>query len=166
MQKKITTDLTSANIAKVLALLQETPEKLETLSKPVSPEKLRQPLGDHERSFTETLAHLINSEARISESICLALLVDEPVLADIHSEREWGKLLRFDLLDFPELLAYFKTRRKVLLRVLSALTEAQWSRSTRGEGKKRIESIYWRVRSLAIHESEHISELEKKTVQG
>lgn len=162
MQKKITTDLTSANIAKVMALLQETPEKLEALSKPVSTEKLRQPLGAQERSFTETLAHLINSEARISESIYLALLVDEPLLADVHSEREWGKLLRFDLLDFPELLAYFKTRRKVLLRVLSALTEAQWSRSTREEGKKRVESTYWRVRSLAIHESEHISELKKR----
>lgn len=162
MQKKITTDLTSANIAKIMALLQETPEKLEALSKPVSTEKLRQPLGAQERSFTETLAHLINSEARISESIYLALLVDEPLLADVHSEREWGKLLRFDLLDFPELLAYFKTRRKVLLRVLSALTEAQWSRSTREEGKKRVESIYWRVRSLAIHESEHISELKKR----
>lgn len=162
MQKKITTDLTSANIAKVLALLQETPEKLETLGKPVSTEKLRQPLRDNERSYTETLAHLINSEARISESIYLALLVDEPLLADVHSEREWGKLLRFDLLDFPELMAYFKTRRKVLLRVLSALTEAQWSRSTREEGKRRKESIYWQVRSLAIHESEHISELEKR----
>ena len=88
--------------------------------------------------------------------------MDEPLIADIHSERDWGKLLRFDLLDFPELLVYFKIRSKVLLRILSALTEAQWSRPIREEGKKRKESIYWRARSLALHESEHVSDLERK----
>ncbi|MBK7318458.1 MAG: DinB family protein [Anaerolineales bacterium] len=162
MQKTISTDLTPANIARVLELLRETPEKLKALSKLLSVEKLRQPLGADERSLTEDLAHLINSEARTSEAIYLALLVDEPLIADIHSERDWGKLLRFDLLDFPELLAYFKIRRKVLLRILSALTEAQWSRPIREEGKKRKESIYWRARSLALHESEHVSDLERK----
>jgi hypothetical protein len=162
MQKTISTDLTPANIARVLELLRETPEKLKALSKLLSVEKLRQPLGADERSLTEDLAHLINSEARTSEAIYLALLVDEPLIADIHSERDWGKLLRFDLLDFPELLAYFKLRRKVLLRIFSALTEAQWSRPIREEGKKRKESIYWRARSLALHESEHVSDLERK----
>lgn len=162
MQKTISTDLTPANIARVLELLRETPEKLKALSKLLSVEKLRQPLGADERSLTEDLAHLINSEARTSEAIYLALLVDEPLIADIHSERDWGKLLRFDLLDFPELLVYFKIRRKVLLRILSALTEAQWSRPIREEGKKRKESIYWRARSLALHESEHVSDLERK----
>ena len=162
MQKTISTDLTPANVARVLELLRETPEKLKALSKLLSVEKLRQPLGADERSLTEDLAHLINSEARTSEAIYLALLVDEPLIADIHSERDWGKLLRFDLLDFPELLAYFKIRRKVLLRILSALTEAQWSRPIREEGKKRKESIYWRARSLALHESEHVSDLERK----
>ena len=166
MPKNIPTNPTQANIARVLALLQETPKKLKSLSKSFSAETLRKPLGVDERSFAENLAHLINSEARMSESIYLALLVDEPLMADIHSEREWGKLLRFDLLDFPELLAYFKIRRKVLLRVLSALTEAQWSRSIREEGKKRKESIYWRARSLALHESEHVSDLERKIGQN
>lgn len=165
MPKNIPTNPTQANIAKVLALLQETPETLKSLSKSFSAETLRKPLGVDERSFAENLAHLINSEARMSESIYLALLLDEPLMADIHSEREWGKLLRFDLLDFPELLAYFKIRRKVLLRVLSVLTETQWSSSIREEGKKRKESIYWRARSLALHESEHVSDLERKIGQ-
>ena len=166
MPKNIPTNPTQANIARVLALLQETPETLKSLSKSFSAETLRKPLGVDERSFAENLAHLINSEARMSESIYLALLLDEPLMADIHSERDWGKLLRFDLLDFPELLAYFKIRRKVLLRVLSALTETQWSRSIREEGNKRKESIYWRARSLALHESEHVSDLERKIGQN
>lgn len=162
MKKTISTDLTPSNITKVMDLLAETPSKLEALSKSLPVERLGQPLGKGERSFTEDLAHLINSEARTSEAIYLALLLEEPLLADVHSERDWGRLVRFDLLDFPDLLAYFKLRRKVLLRVLSALTEAEWSRSMREQGKKRKESIYWRARSLALHELDHLGNLKKK----
>ena len=91
-----------------------------------------------------------------------ALLVDEPYFADIHPERDWGKLFRFDLLDVKDLISYFKTRRKVLLRVLSALTEDQWTRSIREEGKKRKESVYWRARTIVMHELDHVGDLEKK----
>jgi hypothetical protein len=51
------------------------------------------------------------------------LLADEPVFIDIHPERQLGKLLRYDLFEFSELLTYFKLRRTVLLRVLESLTE-------------------------------------------
>jgi hypothetical protein len=78
-------------------------------------------LGQGQRSFTEILAHLINCEARSSEAIYLALLADDPVLVDIHPERQLGKLLRYDQLAFADLLAYFKLRRTVLLRVLASL---------------------------------------------
>ena len=73
-----------------------------------------------------------------------------------------GKLLRYDLLAFSDLLGYFKLRRIVLLRVLGSLTEEQWSRSIREAGKKRKESVYWRARSIAIHELEHLSDIESK----
>ena len=91
-----------------------------------------------------------------------ALLVDEPYFADIHPERDWGKLLRFDLLDVTDLIVYFKTRRAVLLRVLSGLTEAQWSRSVREEGKQRRESVYWRARTIVMHELDHLGDLGNK----
>jgi hypothetical protein len=162
MKKAISTDLTTANIAKVTELLTEIPVQLERLSSQLDSEKLRQPLGLGERSFTEVLAHLINSEARSSEAIYLALLAEEPLFPDIHSERQWGKLLRYDLLAFSDLLAYFRLRRKVLLRVLASLTEEQWSRVIREEGKKRKESVYWRARSLAMHELEHLTDLQSK----
>jgi hypothetical protein len=162
MKKSISTDLTPANIAIIMNALAESPDKLEALSKSVSAEKLRQPLGKGERSFAEDLAHLINGEARSSEMIYQALLVDEPYFADIHPERDWGKLLRFDLLDVPDLVAYFKIRRRVLLRVLSGLTESQWSRSVREEGKQRRESVYWRTRTIVMHELDHLGDLENK----
>ncbi len=90
------------------------------------------------------------------------MLADEPLLVDVHPEREWGKLLRYDRFLFSDLLAYFKLRRLLLLRVLDSLKPAQWSRVIRQEGKKRKESVYWQARSLAMHEQEHLSELENK----
>jgi len=162
MKKIISTEATNTNITKVKDLLADTPVKLESLSKQFSVEQLRQPLGAGERSFTEDLAHLINCEARSSEAIYLALLADEPLFVDIHPERHLGKLLRYDLLAFSDLLGYFKLRRIVLLRVLGSLTEEQWSRLIREAGKKRKESVYWRARSIAIHELEHLSDIERK----
>jgi hypothetical protein len=162
MKKIISTEPTRTNISKVKDLLAGAPERLEGLSKRFSAEQLRQPLGDRERSFTENLAHLIHCEARSSEAIYLALLVDEPMFIDIHPERQFGKLLRYDLLAFPDLLAYFKLRRTVLLRVFSSLTQEQWGRSIREAGKKRKESVYWRARSIAMHEWEHLSDIDSK----
>jgi hypothetical protein len=159
MEKTISTELTSANIARVLDLLAEMPKRLEALSLAHSDERLRHPLGPGERSATEALAHLINSEARSSEAIYLALLADEPLFAAIHPERQWGKLLRYDLFTFSELLAYFGLRRRALLRVLAALSDEKWARAVREEGKQRKESVYWRARSLALHEVEHLEEL-------
>ena len=162
MKKIISTDLTSINIAKVKELLADTPVQLENLSRPLSEEQLRQPLGKGERSFTEDLAHLIHTEARSSEAIYLALLMNEPLIPDIHPEQQWGKLLRYDLLSFHELLAYFKVRRAILLRVLASLTEEQWARTIREAGKKRQESVYWRARTIAMHELDHLTDLQHK----
>ena len=165
MKKAISTDQTPDNIAKVMEILTESPVRLEALSKSSPLEKLSQPLGKGERTPTEVLAHVINGEAISSEMIYQALLVKEPFFADIHPERDWGKLLRFDLLDFAELLAYFKIRRKVLLRVLSGLKAVGWSRCVREEGKQRKESVYWQARTIAMHELDHIGDLESKVGQ-
>jgi len=160
--KSITTNQTPENIASVLEVLVESPKRLDALSRSVPVRKFNQPLGKGERTLVEVLAHMLNTEARSSEMIYQALLVKEPFFADIHPERDWGKLLRFDLLEYSELLAYFKIRRKVLLGVLSKLKEKDWSRVVREEGKQRKESVYWRARTIAMHELDHLGDLEKK----
>jgi hypothetical protein len=162
MKKQISTDQNKSNIEAVLRLLRETLAKLERLGVNVSGKQLQTPLGASERTPTEILAHIINCEALASESIYLALLRNEPLIPDLHAERDLGKLLRFDTLPFPELLTYFKLRRNVLLRILETLTEKQWSRVVREEGKQRKESIYWRARAQALHELEHLLDLENK----
>lgn len=162
MKKSISTDPTAANIARVLELLAEIPGRLEQLSAGLSEERLRQPLGPGERSFVEDLAHLLNTEARFPEVFFLALFEDEPLFVNIHAERQLGKLLRYEQFTCSELLAYFRLRRAFLMPVLESLTEEQWLRTIHEEGKKRRESIYWRARGQALHEDEHLSDLEKK----
>lgn len=165
MKKRISTEQTDANIREVMRLLRETPERLAVLSKGLSEKELQRSLGTGERSFIETLAHLINTEAIATESIYLALMLDEPLIANIHAERDLGQLLHFDLLPFDELMAYFKLRRTVLMRVLESLTTKQWSRLIREEKKQRKESVYWRARGQALHELEHLQDLETKVQQ-
>lgn len=162
MKKAISTESTKANIANVMELLTATPVKLERLSVMLDAVQVRQPVKPGERSFSEVLAHLIHCEARSSEAIYLALLASEPTLPSVHPERQWGKLLRFDLLDISELLVYFRLRRTVLLRVLASLPEARWNRSVCESGKKRKDSVYWRARAMALHELEHVTDLVSK----
>ncbi len=161
MKKMVSTKITESNIARILDLLSDTPRKLENLRSRFSDEQLVKPLGPGERSLTENLAHLLHCEAISSEFIYLALLKDEATFYDIHPEREYGKLLRYDLFSFKSLLDYFIFRRTALLRVLTSLKADQWSRSIPEKGKKRKESVYWRARSMALHEQEHITDLEK-----
>lgn len=162
MKKTISTKLSHSNITAVTDILTGIPEQLKSLSAGRSSEQLRIPLGQGERSLTEDLAHLINCEARTSEAIYLALLVNQPAFIDVHPERQWGSLLRYDMFDFSALLAYFEFRRLVLLRVLRALTAEQWARTIREEGKQRQESVYWRARALALHEMEHVEDITNK----
>lgn len=162
MKKQISTDQTEENIKEVLRLLDETPGRLEKLSRGLSEKQLHEPLGKGERSFIEGLAHLVNCEAITADSIQLALIRNEPMIAGIHAERDLGRLLRFDLMPFDELLSYFKFRRVVLLKVLTPLKGNQWSRVIRESGKQRKESIYWRARGQALHELEHVLDLESK----
>lgn len=158
MKKAITTDLTPDNTARVLALLEETPRRLDALCAALDEAAWRQPTGPSQRAPVEVLAHLINTEARTHEAIILALVADEPLLTPVHPERQYGRLLRHDLLPAADSLAYFRYRRAALLRLLGELSPAQWARAVRQPGKARRESVYWLARAMALHEAEHVGE--------
>jgi hypothetical protein len=162
MKQQISTEQTEDNIRAVLQLLTEMPTRWEALGGRISAQQLRAPLAPGERTPTEVLAHILHCEAITAEAIFLALLRDEPMLPDIHAERDLGKLLRLDMLSFAELLSYFKIRRIILLRVLEPLPVKKWSRVMQESKKARKESIYWRARGQALHELEHILDLENK----
>ncbi len=160
MKKSISTELTRENISKVMQLLTNTPQTLSSLSQGFTSQVLAQPLKPGDRSFIEIVAHIVNCDDRTTESIYAALLLNEPLILNLHPERQWGSLLHYEQFDCAELLMYLGLRRKVLLRVLKELTDAQWGRVIREEGKQRKESVYWRARGQALHEAEHIAQIE------
>ena len=162
MKKAIITEQTPENIQQVLSLLAHAPAQLQGLSESFSPDQMAQPLGSGERSPVEVLAHLINTETLTAESIYLALMLKEPLLHKVHAERDLGKLLRLDQYSYQELLEYFSFRRKMLLNVLEPLTDKQWARMVQEEGKQRRESVYWRARGQALHELDHIEDIQEK----
>lgn len=162
MKKIISTEVTTSNIAQIIEYLSNTPKNLESLGSRCSAEQLEKPLGMGERSLAGILAHILHCEAISSEFIYLALLRDEVDFPDIHPEREFGKLVRYDLFPFRSLLDYFTLRRTVLLRVLTSLKADQWSRTMVEAGKKRKESVYWRARAMALHELDHLRDIEIK----
>ncbi len=161
MQKTISTEITETNISQILDILADTPARLESLRARMSGAKLLTPLKAGERSVTENLAHLLHCEAVNAEFIYLALMREGHPFSGVHPERDFGNLVHYELFPFDSLLDYFKFRRAVLLRVLSALTLGQWSLSLPEKGKKRAESVYWRARSMAMHELEHLTEIEQ-----
>jgi hypothetical protein len=162
MKKALSTEQTPENIEAVKTILSQTHGKLQRLIAHAGKEKLNQPLGAGERTIIEVLAHMLHCEARSSEAIYLALLADEPLIVDLHPEREYGRLLRYDLLEIEDLLGYFEVRRKLLLRVLAEVPEKKWSRNVREAGKHRKESVYWSARTIALHELDHLEDLALK----
>lgn len=165
MKKSISTEQTPENIQEILRLLAETPLELDRLSAGLSEAQRHEPLAEGERSFHQVLAHLIHRESRTFEMFALALSKPEPVFTSLHPERDFGKLYQFERLPFPDLLAYFKLRRAVLLPVLTSLTDKKWGRVVQEAGKLRKESVYWQARGLALHELDHLQDLEKKLVR-
>jgi hypothetical protein len=69
MQKTVSTEQMASNIAKIIDLLADVPNKLESLSRYLSKDQLSQPLGPENGPSSKVLAHLINCEARSSEAI-------------------------------------------------------------------------------------------------
>ncbi len=48
----------------------------------------------------------------MKKAIYLALLLEKPLMPEVHSERQWAKLLRYDLLAFSDMLSYFKSPKQ------------------------------------------------------
>ena len=155
---KISTKTTKANIEKVLALLAETPGRLADLSDGLAADQLERPLAPGEWSQKQVLAHLIACAEVRSNRIFFALLLEEPVVPDVHPQRQWERLLRYEDRPYGDLLPDFRLRRQVLLSVLRPLSEADWGREVRGD--KRAHSVFNLARNIALHEYGHCNDMQ------
>lgn len=162
LHKRLTTKPSDERIALILEVLAATPGRLHELRAGLADDDLDQPLGQGERSFKRDLTHLIYCAERGAIPIYYALTAEQPSMPRIHAERQWGKLLRYEVFGLPDLFAYFAFNRRALLHVLQGLTAQQWERTLQPEGKKRSESVYYAARGLCVHEYGHLEDLAKK----
>jgi Zn-dependent M16 (insulinase) family peptidase len=56
----------------------------------------------------------------------------------------------------------YLTKRFALEDKIRTLSDEQWKRSIHENGKKRQASVYWRARALAMHELDHLTDLQNK----
>lgn len=159
--EKITTYPFPKNISRVLALLRESPIQLEALSWVMTEEQFCEPLTENEWSFKQHLAHLLSREEITSQSIYYALLVDDPILPDIHPQRQWASLVDYEHFPVSGLFNSYNFRRNTLLRVLAELTDAEWE-YTVSRASKRPDTIYRLARALALHEVDHLDDIAGK----
>ena len=150
LHKRLTTTPSEERITLILEVLAATPSRLHELRAGMADDELDRPLGQGERSFKRDLTHLIYCAERGTIPIYYALAANEPFMPRIHAERQWGRLLRYEAFDLPDLLAYYAFNRRALLNVLHGLTPQQWERTVKPEGKKRSESVYYAARGCAF----------------
>lgn len=162
LHKRLATSPSAERIALMLRVLQATPARLKELGEGLSDARLNLPLGEGERSFKRDLTHLLYCAERGTIPIYYALTTNEPIMPRVHAERQWGKLLRYEAFDLPDLFACFSFNRRALLRVLRRLSPRQWQRAVQPEGKKRTESVYYLARGLCLHEYGHLEDLSAK----
>lgn len=162
LHKRLATSPSSELIEIALEVLAATPARLRLLSDGLTDEALTRPLGEGERSFKRDLIHLIYCAERGTIPMYYGLTAKEPLMPRIHAERQWGKLLRYEDSELPDLFAYFNFNRRALLNVLRGLTPEQWERTVQPEGKQRKESVYYLARGLSVHEYGHLEDLRGK----
>lgn len=157
VKKNIPTIQSESGKKNIYRILNNTYDELFNLIRHIPAQDLNKPLIPGKRSFRENLIHLLNVEYLNKMIITQALTIVKPLVLPLHAEKDIGKLSLFESLSTNELLSYFKLTRKILLKLLVSLSEEQWSRQILEKNKSRQESIYWRIRLLALHEFEHIS---------
>lgn len=162
LHKRLATKPSEERISLILDVLAATSSRLHELRAGLADDDLDRPLGQGERSFKRDLTHLIYCAERGTIPIYYALAANTPFMPRIHAERQWGKLLRYEAFDLPDLFAYFSFNRRALLNVLRMLTPQQWERTVMPEGKKRSESVYYSARGMCVHEYGHLEDLAKK----
>ena len=148
---------TTSEIEKYLQLLEETTDRIMSVSHGLEDARLQFKPNKKSWSVNDILAHLRSCSDLWTHSIYAMLAEHEPAFSDID-ERKWAKVTRYAELPFAESFQAFSLQRENLLRVLKALPFALWERSAIIFGRKH--SVFTQARRLAKHEKEHCEQIE------
>jgi uncharacterized damage-inducible protein DinB len=151
---------TSASIDVLVRLLADTPRHLASLTQDYDDARLQRQPGEGVWSVNDVLAHLRACADVWGGSILVMIERDQPTLRYV-SPRTWIRKTTYAEQEFHQSLQAFTSQRDDLVRALSALPRADWSRgatftrTTRG----REQTILSYVRRIVDHEREHCEQI-------
>lgn len=146
----------------ILALLEETPERIATATAGLSATRARIAPKTGQWSLNDILAHLRACADTGSSAIARILAEDRPTFKAVDprvhvTETDYLRV------DFESSLRAFARQRARSLAVLRRLTPTDWSRGARviGRSGTREESVLSYAHWLARHERAHYPEIER-----
>jgi hypothetical protein len=157
----IPTPAEAAEIEQILAWLGQTPRHIAELVQERPSERLQARPDPDTWSANDILAHLRACADVWGKSILAMIAQDHPTLRYV-SPRTWMKKTTYATLDFRASLQAFAEQRAELMKVLSHLDAAGWSRGATftGTTRGREATVMNYARRIADHEREHCEQLE------
>ena len=146
----------------VLALLHETPGRIEALVAGLSPEELRTRPAEDEWSAVELQAHLRSCADVWGDCIRTILAEDHPTIRAIDP-RSWTPQTDYPDLEFAPSWGAFKAQRAELLATLEALPPESWERAATvtGAGRPLERTARFYAAWLARHERSHVKQFKQ-----
>lgn len=151
----------SLTIDQALTLLAATPRRIAELSAGLPPAQLHT-APDHEGwSANDVLAHLRACADVWGDCMIAIVAEDEPTLRAVNP-RTYIKKTDYLEQEFQPALRAFARQRADLMAVLEPLPRKSWSRtaSVTGAGKVLERTLLFYGRWLAVHERQHMNQLE------
>lgn len=148
---------TPAEIEKCLKLLTELPQRIAKATDGIDEAHLQFKADEKTWSVNDILAHLRSCADVWGDSVEAMLAEDNPKVPYRHP-RQWIKKTNYLDLSFQESFQAFQVQRKEFLKVLKGLSFAAWSRGATIKGREH--TVFTQVRRLALHESEHVEQIE------
>jgi hypothetical protein len=154
---------TSAEIQRHQQVLEDTPRRLSEMARGRTDQALAIPPGPKAWSPVEILAHLRACSDLWTHSIYAMLAERSPALA-LLDERRWARTARYADAGFRRSLMAFTLERESLSVVLAGLGENDWGRDGTIGGRRH--TVFSQCRRMALHEAEHLGQIEKLISQG
>lgn len=148
---------TPAEIENYLNLLTELPQRIAKSTKGIDDARLQFKADKKAWAVNDILAHLRSCADVWGDSVEAMLAEDHPKVP-YHHPRQWIKKTNYLELSFQESFQAFQAQRNEFLKVLKGLSLADWSRGATIKGREH--TVFTQVRRLALHESEHVEQIE------
>ena len=147
---------------RVLALLGEGPARIAAAMAGRPAEWLRSPPGAGQWSANDVLAHLRACADVWGGAMATMLAEDRPALRAI-SPRAYIRRTDYPQQAFDPSFQAFARQRADLLAMLERLTPEQWQRGAlvRPAGRVRQPTVLSYAQRLALHEREHLEQIER-----